>query len=170
MGKSVPKKGITPMQRAFAEGCAAGKSRTQAARDAGYAQPDHQADSLWKNKNVQAEYKRLKAAVDKAREESTVADALELQSFLTSIVRGKVKDFDLTLSGDVEETPPKLETRRKAAVDLGKMIGATGDGSTTVNVTVPTMTREEAIRGIVEEARSDKSLRMTLLAALKEMG
>lgn len=155
------------MQRAFAEGCAAGKSRTQAARDAGYSQPDHQADSLWKNKNVQAEYKRLKAAVDKASELSTVATALELQGFLTSIVRGKVKDFDLTLSGDVEETPAKLETRRKAAVDLGKMIGALGDGSTTVNVTTG-VTRDQAEAELVEAIASNPSLAAKLREALKE--
>lgn len=115
--------GLTEQMRKFAEGLVAHGSATRAATEAGYKHPNVVCTRLAANPKVKAEVERLRSKLVAKRDKKTIADAEELQAFLTSIVRGEVKDYDLTLSGDVEEMAPKLETRRKAAMDLARIQG-----------------------------------------------
>jgi phage terminase small subunit len=116
-------KHITEQQRKFAEGVAAHGNHTRAAEEAGYKHPHSVGTRLMKLRRVADEVVRVRGAIAKKADRKTVADANEIQVFLTKVMRGQVKDYDLTLSGDVEELPPKLAERRKASMDLAKVQG-----------------------------------------------
>lgn len=147
--------GLTEQQRKFAEGLVAHGNATRAADEAGYAHANKVGMRLVGNPKVQAEVARLRTEMAKVRDPKVIADAEEIQSFLTSILRGTVKDYDLTLSGDVEETPPKLETRRKAAMDLAKLLGSVVNKNEHV---VTTLTREQAEAELAAAIKADPTL------------
>ena len=60
----------------------------------------------------------------KQLEDERIADAYEVMKFLTSVMRGEVKEPVAILDGDgyqkVVDLQPNVATRRAAAVDLGK--------------------------------------------------
>ena len=69
----------------------------------------------------------IKAYIDerlKQLEDERIADAAEVMKFLTSVMRGEVTEPVAILDGDgyqkVVELKPSVQTRRSAAVDIGK--------------------------------------------------
>lgn len=69
----------------------------------------------------------VKAYIDERLEEiknERTADAQEVMEFLTSVMRGEVREPVALLDGDghqkVVELQPSVQTRRAAAVDIGK--------------------------------------------------
>lgn len=69
----------------------------------------------------------LKAYIDERLEEiknERTADAQEVMEFLTSVMRGEIKEPVTVLDGDgyqkVVDLQPSVQTRRAAAVDIGK--------------------------------------------------
>lgn len=70
---------------------------------------------------------KVKAYIDEQLEimkNERTADAQEVMEFLTSVMRGEVKEPVTLLDGDgyqkVVELQPSVQTRRAAAVDIGK--------------------------------------------------
>lgn len=116
-------KELNEQQRKFAQRFVVHGNATKAAEEAGYKHPNVISVRLVSHPKIAAEVERLRGKVEKVRDKSTIADAEEIQTFLTSIVRGKVMDYELSLSGDVEEKPPALGERRKAAMDLARLHG-----------------------------------------------
>jgi phage terminase small subunit len=114
---------LSEQQRKFAYGVATHGNHTQAAEEAGYRHPHAVGTRLMRLRRVADEVVRVRKQIAKKTDKAAVADAMELQTFLTAVIRGQVKDYDLTLSGEVEELPPKLAERRKAAMDLAKLLG-----------------------------------------------
>ena len=114
---------LTDKQRKFAARVAVHGNLTLAAEEAGYSNPNVQSQDLVKKPHVAAEVQRLRSMVLARRDKKTIADAEELQRFLTKLLRGKIKDYDLSLSGESVERPPKVAERRKAAMDLAKLLG-----------------------------------------------
>ncbi|MDR2278906.1 MAG: terminase small subunit [Vagococcus sp.] len=69
----------------------------------------------------------VKAYIDERLEEiknERTADAQEVMEFLTSVMRGEIKEPVTVLDGDgyqkVVDLQPSVQTRRAAAVDIGK--------------------------------------------------
>lgn len=94
----------------------------QAAIKAGYSENYAKAQSHKLLENV-----GVKAYVDERLEKiktERVADQQEIMEFLTSVVRGEVVEPVPILDGEgyqkVVEVQPSVQTRRAAAVDLGK--------------------------------------------------
>ena len=116
-------KHITEQQRKFAERVAVHGSHRRAAEEAGYKHPHSVGTRLMKMRVVADEIARVRGVIAKKTDQRAIASAQEIQTFLTKLMRGQIKDFELTLSGDVEEHPPKLSERRKASMDLAKIQG-----------------------------------------------
>lgn len=94
----------------------------QAAIKAGYSPKTAKAIGA---ENLTKPY--LKAYIDERLEEiknERTADAQEVMEFLTSVMRGEVTEPVTVLDGDgyqkVVELKPSVQTRRSAAVDIGK--------------------------------------------------
>ena len=104
------KANLNDKQIAFCECYAATLNATQAAIDAGYSEKTarQQGSSLLTNVNIKA----FTDALLQEMEDKRIAKADEVLKFLTSAMRGEVKDsFDLD---------PSLQDRMKAAELLGK--------------------------------------------------
>ena len=78
---------LNARQRGFVLGLVAGKSQTQAYRDAGYASstPEVNASRLLRNAKVRAAFRELA----KATQRGAIADAVERQTFWTSVMRDR---------------------------------------------------------------------------------
>lgn len=70
---------------------------------------------------------RIKAAIEETMgvlKKSTIADQDEILEFLTAVIRGEVNEPVAILDGAgrqrIENLVPSVQTRRSAAVDLGK--------------------------------------------------
>ncbi|WP_288395048.1 terminase small subunit [uncultured Vagococcus sp.] len=94
----------------------------QAAIKAGYSPKTAKAIGA---ENLTKPY--LKAYIDERLEEiknERTADAQEVMEFLTSVMRGEIKEPVTVLDGDgyqkVVDLQPSVQTRRAAAVDIGK--------------------------------------------------
>ena len=76
---------LSPRQRSFVLGLIAGKSQTQAYRDAGYvtSAPEVNASRLMRNAKVRSAFREAAAIV----QSGAVADAVERQEFWTSVMR-----------------------------------------------------------------------------------
>jgi hypothetical protein len=166
-------KHLTEQQRRFAEGVATHGVMLKAAEDAGYRHAAHVGTRLLKNPRIADEVRRLREKIAKRADPSTIADAHELQSFLTRVVRGEEKDYDLTLSGDSVERAPRLETRRKAAMDLAKLLGLlaerlehSGPGGGPIQVAPPPY--REAMAGLAQLAREHPEVVAVVERATKE--
>ena len=153
-------KRLTEQQRKFAERVAVHGNHTRAATEAGYRHPQVISVRLVKIRGVADEIARVRGIIAKKADRKTVADALEVQTFWTGVMRGKIKDYDLTLSGDVAEHPPRLAERHKAAMGLAKALGLlkdrvehTGAGGGPIEVAAPIPRREalEELRKFVAE-------------------
>lgn len=104
------KENLTEQQIAFCEYYAVSLNATQAAIDAGYSKKSarQQGCRLLTNANI-SKYIEIMLA---EKEDARIAKADEVMKFLTSTMRGEIKDaFDLD---------PSLQDRMKAAELLGK--------------------------------------------------
>ena len=95
---------------------------TKAAERAGYSKRTAYSQGQRLLKNVE-----IKKAVDKLLLEvrkNNVADAVEIEEYLTAVMRGKMKETEMINVGNFEqelvEVPAKQTTRIKAAELLGK--------------------------------------------------
>lgn len=99
---------LTPKQKAFADEYLISGNQTDAARKAGYKQPHVQGNQTLVNVRV----KQYIEERQKGIENSKIAEAAEIMQYLTSVMRGEVKDqFGL-------DAP--LAERTRAAVELAK--------------------------------------------------
>lgn len=108
--------GLTEHQRKFCEAYSAnGGNALDAARQAGYKNPQVRGYLLIANK-------RVKAALEELRKETTsaaIATREERQSFWTAVMRGTHKE-KVIVEGVEHEIPPKMTDRLKASELLGK--------------------------------------------------
>ena len=95
---------------------------TKAAERAGYSKRTAYSQGQRLLKNVE-----IKKAVDKLLlkvRKNNVADAVEIEEYLTSVMRGEMKETEMINVGNFEqelvEVPAKQTTRIKAAELLGK--------------------------------------------------
>ena len=95
---------------------------TKAAERAGYSKRTAYSQGQRLLKNVE-----IKKAVDKLLlkvRKNNVADAVEIEEYLTAVMRGKMKETEMINVGNFEqelvEVPAKQMTRIKAAELLGK--------------------------------------------------
>lgn len=110
---------LTEKQERFVAAYAKSGNATEAAREAGYAHPNQYGPTVVKLGPVA---KAIKAR-GKARVSKAIADADEIQTFLSGVMRGKVMDSELSLSGDPIKRPTAVKTRVDAAFKLAKMRG-----------------------------------------------
>lgn len=118
----VKKRKLTVKQLKFADYYVETGNATQAAIKAGYSKKyaNTNASKLLQNTTI-------KLYIEKRMEElktERVADQQEILEFLTSVIRGEVAEPVPILDGNghqkVVSLQPSVQTRRAAAVDLGK--------------------------------------------------
>lgn len=113
---------LTIKQQKFADEYVITGNAYQSAIKAGYSHnyARAQASKLLENVGVKAYINTQLEELQSAK----VADQQEIMEFLTSVIRGEVVEPVAILDGDgyqkVVELPPNIQTRRAAAVDLGK--------------------------------------------------
>lgn len=113
---------LSEKQRRFADEYIISGTAYSSAIKAGYSETYAKTDSHKLLENT-----RIKQYIDKRLNElksNKVADQQEIMEFLTSVIRGEVKEPVAILDGDgkqkVEYLIPTVNVRRSAAVDLGK--------------------------------------------------
>ena len=113
---------MTEKQKKFCDYFIETGNATKAAIFAGYSQKT--AKQIGQQNLTKLD---LKAYIDerlKQLEDERIADAAEVMKFLTSVMRGEVTEPVAILDGDgfqkVVELKPSVQTRRSAAVDIGK--------------------------------------------------
>lgn len=128
MARREPK--LTEQQRLFAEGVAKHGELKRAAEEAGFAHPNVIGSRLAQKPHVAAEIERLRIKTQTRlnceltrRDERTIADAIELQEYLSKVIRGEIDDSGLSLSGDAVRMPAKVRDRTKAAEVLARIQG-----------------------------------------------
>lgn len=116
------KRKLTIKQQAFADYYIELGNIEQAAIKAGYSKSYARGNAHKLVANVS-----IKAYIDERMEElktERVADQQEIMEFLTSVIRGEVEEPVPILDGNghqkVVNLKPNIQTRRAAAVDLGK--------------------------------------------------
>lgn len=119
---SKKKRKLTVKQQKFADYYVELGNAEQAALKAGYSKNYARGQSYKLLANV-----GVKSYIEKRMEElktERVADQQEILEFLTAVVRGEVAEPVAVLDGDgrqkVVNLQPSVQTRRSAAVDLGK--------------------------------------------------
>ena len=109
---------LTPKQQAFADYYIETGNATEAARRAGYKQPNVQGSQNLEKLSISSYI----AERTKPTEEKRIATGDEVMEFFTQVMKGEIKDaFDL---------PPSLQDRLNAAKELAKRtvdIGGNGD-------------------------------------------
>lgn len=148
---------LSPKRQAFVDAYV-GDARfnaTEAARHAGYKQPQSQGPRLLLNvevkKTIQGITEQAKKVCAMSREEWVI--------WLQGVALGQVMDVDTTLSGDVIEKLPKMSDRLKAVDLLGKFTGMQVDrlqveGRLTVEAAeVPPALAKKMIRMIDAESK-----------------
>lgn len=130
-------KRLNPKQQAFADYYIELASAEQAALKAGYSKAYARGKAYTLLANV-----GIKAYIEKRMEElktERVADQQEIMEFLTSVVRGEVAEPVAVLDGDgfqkIVELKPSVQTRRAAAVDIGKRYAMWTDKQQVENIT-----------------------------------
>lgn len=128
---------LTPKQQAFADYYIEFGNATEAALKAGYSKNYANAQSYKLLENV-----GVKTYIENRMEElktERVADQQEIAEFLTAVIRGEVVEPVAILNGDgyqkVVNLPPSVQTRRAAAVDLGKRYAMWTEKQQVENVT-----------------------------------
>ena len=113
---------MTEKQKKFCDYFIETGNATKAAIFAGYSQKT--AKQIGQQNLTKLD---LKAYIDerlKQLEDERIADANEVMKFLTSVMRGEVTEPVAILDGDgkqkVVNLQPNVQTRKSAAVDLGK--------------------------------------------------
>ena len=113
---------MTPKQQKFCDEYIKTGNATQSAINAGYSKKT--AKQIGQENLTKLD---LKVYIDerlKQLEDERIADADEVMKFLTSVMRGEVTEPVAILDGDgkqkVVNLQPNVQTRKSAAVDLGK--------------------------------------------------
>ena len=113
---------MTPKQQKFCDEYIKTGNATQSAINAGYSKKT--AKQIGQQNLTKLD---LKAYIDerlKQLEDERIADANEVMKFLTSVMRGEVTEPVAILDGDgkqkVVNLQPNVQTRKSAAVDIGK--------------------------------------------------
>ena len=113
---------MTPKQHKFCDEYIKTGNATQSAINAGYSKKT--AKQIGQENLTKLD---LKVYIDerlKQLEDERIADADEVMKFLTSVMRGEVTEPVAILDGDgkqkVVNLQPNVQTRKSAAVDLGK--------------------------------------------------
>lgn len=125
---------LTTKQKKFAdEYMANGGNAYQAAKKAGYAEETALDAHKWvKTKNPKKPDKKYKPEVAEyiaahssefETHNSKIATAEELQEFTSSVIRGEVKEFIVTATGEVVKVPANIRDRLKGVDMLAKMKG-----------------------------------------------
>lgn len=119
--KKGKKKRITPQQKRFAQEYIKTSNIFQSALKAGYsrAYAKSKGHELVAREAIQ-EY--IAELMEKA-EDNAIADAREVLIYLTSVLRGEIKDENIVTDGDtttIIETRASVQQRNKAAELLGK--------------------------------------------------
>lgn len=116
------KRKLTIKQQAFADFYIELGNAYQAAKKAGYSENYAKGNVVKLLENVS-----VKSYIEKRMEElktERVADQQEILEFLTAVIRGEVAEPVPVLDGNgkqkVVNLQPSVQTRRAAAVDLGK--------------------------------------------------
>ncbi|ADH03022.1 terminase small subunit [Brochothrix phage NF5] len=109
-------------QQIFADEYIITGNATKSAIKAGYSEKyaNTNASKLLQNTTIKAYIEKRLAELKK----ESIAEADEVLQFLTSVMRGEVTEPVTLLDGDgyqkVVELKPSVQTRRSAAVDIGK--------------------------------------------------
>lgn len=114
-------KKLTAMQAAFCRHLTTGMTAANAAREAGYSPRSarQKAHNLLQQPHIQAEIARLNALI----EDEAIADATEVQKFLTSVMRGEVTEQLLARDGFLVDARVTAKERIRAAELLGRAQG-----------------------------------------------
>lgn len=113
---------LTEKQRAFIDEYIIDMNATQAAIRAGYSEKTAYSQGQRLLKNVEI----FSAIQDRMNEKSNdrIAKQDEILEFLTAVIRGEVSEPVAIMDGAgrqrIEQLLPNVQTRRSAAVDLGK--------------------------------------------------
>ncbi|RHW46805.1 terminase small subunit [Bombilactobacillus bombi] len=111
-------KKLTVKQQKFADEYIKLGNATKAAIEAGYSKKYTHTNAHKLLQNT-----AIKEYIDKQLEEihnSKIADAQEIQEFLTATMRGKTKETVVTQKGDIYEVPVNPKDQLKASELLGK--------------------------------------------------
>ena len=129
---------LTEKQRRFVDAYIISGTAYKAALEAGYSKSYAKTNShkLLENTRIRDEIERRTETI----RTSKIADQTEIMEFLTSVVRGEVEEpTTKSISHGVQEiayVKPNVNTRRQAAVDLGKRYAMWTDKHD-MNITVP---------------------------------
>lgn len=116
------KKKLTLKQQSFADEYIITGNAYRSALEAGYSENYAKGNvvKLLENERVRA---YIEKRLDEIKSEK-VADQQEIMEFLTSVIRGEVDEPIPVLDGDgkqkIRYVQPSVQTRKAAAVDLGK--------------------------------------------------
>lgn len=125
---------LTEKQKAFADAFIECGNQTEAARKAGYSNPNANAARLMVNKGISAYIKERLSVIETQR----VASADEVMRFFSSVMRGEVKDqFGLDAS---------LQDRLNAGKELMKRYSAIAPKAEKASETVASII--EAVKNI----------------------
>lgn len=159
---------LTEKQKRFADEYIKTGNATQAAIEAGYSSryTHTNANKLLQNTTIK-DYvsKRLKQI-----EDSKIPTLKEVMEYFGSVMRGEIKDSELSAMGEVIEKPASLQRRNEAAKELIKRLSAGHTEELTaqrilqvIAGTKLTNARTELIKG----AKADTSLLDALVDALQ---
>lgn len=140
---------LTPKQKQAVENFYAnGFNKTQALRDAGYAESTAKARAteIFNMPHVKAYMKEKQEKLDS----ENIASQQEILETLTNILRRKEKDVDVLPDGRIIRTEPKLNEVRQSAQLLGKFYGLD-------KVEVNQKVKIETVYGQDEDDKDDSS-------------
>lgn len=115
---------MTQRQEVFCLEYAKSGNATQSYLRAGYKpRKQHTAESaaarLLSNVEIESRIKEITSEISSER----IMDAIEIQEFLTRIIRGEMTDFYTLKDGTTIEAPLTIATKLKAADQLAKIQG-----------------------------------------------
>lgn len=158
---------LTVKQQRFIDFYIETGNASEAARKAGYSQK-----TAFRMGQENMQKPAIKEAIDKRLKEiesAKIPDLKEVMEYFGSVMRGEVKDSELSAMGDVIEKPASLQRRNEAAKELMKRLSAGHTEELTaqrilqvIAGTKLTNARTELIKG----AKADTSLLDALVDAL----
>ena len=132
---------LTPKQNAFCLAYAATGNATESYKQAGYTVKNYnvagvEGNKLLNNPKIQERLKEIPKMYQMSEEEEKkkIADAQEIQEFLTAVMRGEKAEEEIVVFQDYAETrekKPPITAAIRAAEALAKLQGLT---ATNVNI------------------------------------
>lgn len=158
---------LTMKQEKFVNGLIKGLSQREAYKQAYNAKKmkdstiDRKACELMQNGKVSARFNEINGKVVKKAEEKSIASALEVMQYYTSLLRGEAKDISVNYSLDGKvienEVSPTLRERTKAADALAKRYGLFIDKQEVINTNLNVEVDETEAARILKAAGIDPS-------------